>query len=135
MPTVFKKRYPNNPLNLSTGKSITFEDTGDNFGYLLTDDPATIAEFDKCIAGQRGGLSRSTQAEYEAAVKKKSDSPRLNGLLHRELQTSGLIVTPPVAAPVESVAEPVDSPKPVEPAVAEAPAAVATPKVGKRSTK
>lgn len=131
MPTVYKKRYPNNPLSLSTGKSIAFEDTGDSFGYLITDDPTIIAEFDKCIAGQRGGLSRSTQAEYDEAIKKKSNSPPLNALWHRELQTSGQVVAAqPVEVPVAYAAEPVaDKPVPAPEAV------VATPKVGKRVSK
>lgn len=91
MANVYKKKYPANPINLSNGKPILFEDMGDSFGFLVTTDPQIITEFNLCISQQRGGLTASTQAEYDEALKKKPSSPRSTGLLHRELQTAGLI--------------------------------------------
>lgn len=102
----FKKYTPQNPLRLSTGKSIKFEDMDGTIGFHVTSDPLVVSEFQRCIAENRGGLEVSNQSEYDAAVKKKTDSPALKASLFREHQTSGIIIPSllvtkaPVASPV-----------------------------------
>lgn len=130
MAQVFKKSAPNNPVSLSTGKAMRFEDFGNNTGYLVTDDPVIISEFNRCISEGRGGLSVVSMEEYQAAVKKKQTSPVSRASSFREVQTAGLvtIVLPPTApaaaAPAEVPVELLD--KPVVPAKAP------EPKIGKR---
>lgn len=133
MATIYKKRFPNNPVNTSLGRPLVFEDIGDGFGFLATDDPKVIVELSAAVAAGRGGVSLSNQAEYDEALKKKSNSPRLNQFNKlRELQTAGLVTVPvqpdgvPVAV-VPSAGAAVDKPaelaKPIVPP---------SPRLGKR---
>lgn len=116
MPNVYKKRSPNNPVNLTTGKSIRFEDFG-VFGFYVTDDPMIIAEFDICMKAGRGGVQLSTMDEYQEAIKKKLNSPISSNKSIREIQTSGLVTilqiptaTVPEVVVAESAAAVVDKP-------------------------
>lgn len=133
MAQVFKKLYPQSPVNMTTGKTIRFEDFGNNTGYIVTDDPQIIQELTLCMKDGRGGISPSSIEEYQAAVKKKLTSPASNNKLFRENQTSGLItiaVPPVVASPVV----PAIAGNEVALEVTVLPASV-TPKVGKRPVK
>lgn len=128
MASVYKKRYPANPISLSTGKPIYFEDLGADTGFLVTSDPLVIAEFQVCMANGSGGIQPSSQEEYDSAVKKKPSLPKLMpGSKHRELQTSGLVLqaeaSPAVSVAVQAAA--VISPITPLPVPAE-------PRVGKR---
>ncbi len=130
MAQVFKKTYPNNPVHLSTGKGVRFEDFGNNTGFYVTDDPAIISEFADCMKAGRGGIRLSTMAEYEAAVKKKQNSPALRANSILEKQTAGLVtIALPATAP--AVVAPVVEEAVVKPVV---PAKAPEPKVGKRAT-
>ncbi len=102
MLSVYKKRYPANAVSLSTGKSIKFEDIG-GLGFYRTDDPAIIADFEAAMKASRGGIEVSTQAEYDAAVKKKPNSLKSNARWN-ELQTSGIVVSLPVVHQSQSQA-------------------------------
>lgn len=119
MATIYKKRFPNNPVNTSLGRPLLFEDIGDGFGFLTTDDPLVIKELNAAVSAGRGGVSLSSQAEYDEALKKKSNSPKLNSFNKlREQQTSGLVtvVVQPDGAPVvPSVAAVVEPAKPIVP--------------------
>lgn len=59
----YAKDIPEMPVYIN-GTPLRFE-------VLATSDPMLITELDKCIRGQRGGVSAITQEEYEAAEKKK----------------------------------------------------------------
>lgn len=57
------------------GERIPFEFTAADLGYLATEDPKLIGELEACIAGQRGGVLRSSESEFADFQKKKLDSP------------------------------------------------------------
>lgn len=108
MVTVYKKRHPNNPVSLSTGKQIVFEDLGQGYGFYQTDNPTVIAEFATLMSERRGGVELSSTAEYADELKKKSNSLNSNGSQMFGTQTSGLIV-PELANPAAFVAAGPDS--------------------------
>lgn len=108
MVTVYKKRHPTNPVSLSTGKHIVFEDLGQGYGFYQTDNPSVIAEFATLMSEHRGGVELSSPQEYADELKKKSNSLTSSGSQMFGMQTSGLIV-PELANPAAFVAAGPDS--------------------------
>lgn len=102
--TYYKKRSPNNPVGLSTGRGVRFEDFGNDTGYFKTEDSLIITEFKACMAAGRGGIQEVTQDEYDDAVKKKLPLRNYMQGFIREIQTSGLISVPLPQEPQAEVA-------------------------------
>lgn len=129
----FKKRSPLNPVNLSTGRGIRFQDVGGDMGFYTTEDPAIIAEFQAAMAAGRGGVQLSSPEEFAEAEKKKIPSlnSQLNSTVIKELQTAGKISPGliPAFPPALVAVDPVVEVAKVEPAV---PVAAPVPKVVKR---
>lgn len=108
MVTVYKKRHPTNPVSLSTGKHIVFEDLGQGYGFYQTDNPAIIAEFATLMSERRGGVEVSSAQEYADELKKKSNSLNSSDWQIFGTQASGLVV-PELANPAAFVAAGPDS--------------------------
>jgi len=132
--TYFKKSFPQNPVSLSNGRSVRFEDFGNNLGFYKTDDPVTIAEFKLCQQQSRGGIENSSEEEYNEAVKKKPLSLSYSRGSIEERQTSGLVTNPQLLPPntPKLDASPAAVAGPSAPVVDEAPP---EPKVVKRNSK
>lgn len=60
----FKKRGPETPIYLKSGKKIVFNNIIGNAGYVRTDDPNLINVFENCIKSRSGGISEITKDEY-----------------------------------------------------------------------
>lgn len=101
MLTFYKKRHPKNPVYLTVGTPVQFEDLGMGYGYFQTSDATIIEKLNALIAEHKGGVETSSQVEYDAALKKKPDSAKFNGSLIREQQTAGLVL-PDLASLVAS---------------------------------
>jgi hypothetical protein len=68
--TFFKKWDPRQKVYLPSGSWFQFEDLGNGFGVLATDDGYTIEQLRECIKNQRGGVEEVSQAEFDEVKKK-----------------------------------------------------------------
>jgi hypothetical protein len=68
----FKKYDPRIQLRADAGFPVPFEDIGGQWGTLATTDTYLISQLNKCIAEQRGGVAKITEAEYLELKKKET---------------------------------------------------------------
>lgn len=64
----FRKELPENPVYIM-GQPFRFD-------FFATEDAVLIAELDKCVHRQMGGVVSITEAEYAEEVKKKEQSAK-----------------------------------------------------------
>lgn len=77
-PQFFCKELPQNKLYLSNGHPITFD-------IMETSDAWLIQELDAAIKNHVGGVIKLTKAQYDEAVKKKSEGKsQLNSASYRQ---------------------------------------------------
>lgn len=67
----FTKFDPRQKVYLSDGSYLQFEDLGNGWGVMVTENTYTVRQLRECIANQRGGVSEVTEGEYEAVKKKE----------------------------------------------------------------
>jgi hypothetical protein len=70
----FKKQGPRTPLMMPNGDARLFPTLDGKWGWEATDDPVIIAGYELAIKNRCGGISETTQAEYEAEYVKKNTS-------------------------------------------------------------
>jgi len=84
MSRYFRKFSPNVELWMSTGRHIKFPTSNGKFGYLasddpqIKDDPAILAEIEKGIQNQVGGVQEISAEQYEEEWVKKKNSTTLS---------------------------------------------------------
>lgn len=71
----FKKRIPKTPIFGTDGTPIKFDLVDANLGVLATDNPQIIADLEKAIAGERGGIIAITVEEYNDLKKNANWTP------------------------------------------------------------
>lgn len=79
----FKKYDPRQKVYLPNGTWLQFEDLGNGFGVLVTEDSYIIDQLRQCIDKGRGGVEEITKAELEEVKKKEPMS--LFGKLSQEI--------------------------------------------------
>lgn len=85
----FKKINPKQAIYGSHGQAIMFPDFGNGFGGISTDNPKLIAEFEKAISKNRGGISEVTEKELEDLKKKPPQIPFREEIRPSQVRQSG----------------------------------------------
>lgn len=84
----YKKELISNRLALPNGRGVKFEQIGtSDTGVLATADPGLIAELDKAVASNRGGVVALTQQQYDELKKNPpAERSRIRSLNAQSIQ-------------------------------------------------
>lgn len=71
----FRKYDPHIQISDGLGRKVPFQDLGNGWGVLVTQDSYLIGQLKRAIAEQRGGVEEMTADEHRDFLKKKTTPP------------------------------------------------------------